>query len=225
MKATPRRIGSFFYGPDRAVEMSEIVKSNPIARDLQNSHLMDLSVCTTCFGLTSRRKSYQYCKCEPIPEIQWDVDCPNGYVLCQLCAQDVAGGLSRFSWLVCRDCHEQVNSVPRAGRSIPIGRHSIMNGLIWPLDESEEKAEQQAKELVAFVESQITLAEFGLLQARQLFNSVPELHDLKAVSVSDWKRYFPTSIETSRWAISKYLMATGRKQLRKRRSTKAVKAR
>ena len=203
--------------------MSEIVKSNPIGRDLQNSHLNYLSVCTTCFGLTSLGNSYQYCKCEPIPEIQLEVDCPNGYVLCQLCAQDVAGGLSRFSWLVCRTCHEQINSVPRAGRSIPIGRHSIMNGLIWPLDVSEEKAERQAKELMAFAESQITLAEFGLSQARQLFESVPELRDLKTVSVLDWKRYFPASIETSRWAISKYLLATGRKPVRKRRSVKALK--
>ena len=204
--------------------MSEIVESHPKARDLRNPHLNYLNVCTTCFGLTSLGNSYKYCKCEPIPEIKWDVDCPNGYVLCQLCAQDVAGGLSRFSWLVCRSCHEQVNSVPRAGRSIPIGRHSIMNGLIWPLDVNEEKAEQQAKEVVAFAESQMTLAEFGLLQARQLFESAPELQGLKAVPVLTWKSYFPTSIETSRWAISKYLLATGRKPVRKRRLTKALKA-
>ena len=87
-----------------------------------------------------------------------------------------------------------------------------MNGRVWPMDVSQEQSEAQANEVVAFAQSQMNLAEFGKVQAKQLFDSAPELHDLNAVPVTEWKRLFPTSVETSRWAISKFLLATGKKR-------------
>ena len=193
--------------------MSFYVLSKHDSRYVEILYREQLSICTTCFGLTSLGTSYQHCACEPEPKVNRPKDdCPNGYHLCHLCAQDVAGGTSRFAWVVCDECQIQCNSVPRAGRRIPIGRHSLMNGHLWPLDVSEEQSEAQANEVVAFAQSQMTLAEFGKLQAKQLFDSATQLHDLKVVPVTEWKRLFPTSVETSRWAISKFLLATGKKR-------------
>ena len=216
--------GHFFMAQIGLSKMYEVVDSHPKAKDLSNGHLETHFVCTTCFHLTNLGKGYQHCNCESAPDVKPDVDCPNGYVLCQLCAQDVAGGLSRWSWLVCSTCHEQVNQVPRAGRSIPIGRHSIMNGHLWKVDVSEEVAQEQARQVVEFAQSQITLAKFGILQAQQLFSFTPELHELKKIPVLEWKRYFPVSIETSRWAISKFFIATGKRKLRQPRKSKAINA-
>ena len=84
---------------------SEMSEHHPKARKYRVEPEDFLSVCTKCFGLTSQGQNYQHCECEPTPTIRIpEVDCPNVFSLCFLCARDIAGGITRWSWLVCKIC-------------------------------------------------------------------------------------------------------------------------
>lgn len=160
-------------------------------------------VCTTCFDLTSLGQDYQHCKCEPKPDVQIpNVDCPSGFLLCALCARNYAGGLSRWSWLVCNQCksiaaHKRIN-----GWNIPIGRHSLMNQISWPthVDDQTER-EKQVNEMVKFVDYQKELLAFGKLQSTKLFLSKPELKNEHHVSLFRWRAEFPISEDISKAAV------------------------
>ena len=136
---------------------------------------IDFYVCTTCFGLTSAVTGMQRCRCEEYKAYP-GFDCPSGYYFCYMCAAVVAGGTGRFSWHVCKVCLKFNRKLAKDyGFSLPLGRHSLMNGLGIPLSASDEVRDAVIEDLMRSLNAADALADWGLLQARVLFESVPAL--------------------------------------------------
>jgi hypothetical protein len=169
----------------------------------------NLYVCTKCFGLTSNGQGMQRCSCEEFKKYP-GVDCPSGYHLCYICASSIAGGTGRYSWNVCAVCLKfgRKLAAERAIR-IPLGRHSIMNGLAIPLSSNNDEQNSAINQLIRSLEIATDLAEWGPLQARALFESIPLWKKKKLISVNDWEAKFhlTTVRATSRsvTAFKKYL--------------------
>jgi len=176
------------------------------ARYMEKLITQDYWVCTKCFDLTSLGKDYQHCKCEPEPGApRPKVDCPSGYMLCALCAREIAGGLSRWSWLVCEVC--KVNSSHKlfSGSTLPIGRHSIMNKVSWPIEVIDDaEREKQVSEMLRHVGYQEELMKFGKLQAKALLASDFSMEGEAHVSLFQWRHSFPVSGEVSKEAVKAF---------------------
>ena len=149
-----------------------------------------LYVCTTCFALTSAGAGVQRCRCEvyqPYP----GVDCPSGYHLCYMCAAAVSGGTGRYSWNACEVCLKFNRKLAKDfGIALPLGRHSIMNGFAVPLQASDEVQEQATKDLLRSIEVAGAIEDWGLLQARALFESVLSWKSEPYVALSKWEAKF-----------------------------------
>ena len=151
---------------------------------------IDFYVCTTCFGLTSAGTGMQRCRCEEY-KAYLGVDCPSGYHLCQLCAALLAGGTGRFSWHVCKVCLKFNRKLAKDyGFSLPLGRHSLMNGLGIPLSASDEVRDAVIEDLMRSLNAAGALADWGLLQARVLFESVPAWKREPFVLLDTWEAKF-----------------------------------
>ena len=136
---------------------------------------MSLSLCTSCFALSDLSKqSSQRCRCEEqIPVNLGMLDCPSGLVLCYICARAVAGGFGRYSWNACEVCLKFNRKLARDYEiALPLGRHSLMNGFGIPMRASDEVQEQATKDLLRSLEVAGAIEDWGLLQARVLFESV-----------------------------------------------------
>ncbi len=154
---------------------------------------LGLLVCTTCFGLTSAGQGMQVCRCEvykPYPGI----DCPSGYHLCYMCAASKAGGTSRWAWNACDPCLKFNRSLKsKHGVSLPLGRHSIMNGFGIPMKASREVQEAASKDLLRSVNKAGDISDWGTLQARVLFESVPMWRNEPYILLSTWEAKFHLS--------------------------------
>ena len=154
---------------------------------------LGLLVCTTCFGLTSAGQGMQVCRCEvykPYPGI----DCPSGYHLCVICASSVAGGTGRYSWNVCEVCLKFNRKLGSTyGVNLPLGRHSIMNGLGIPMNATKRIQEEATKDLLHFLDVAGSISDWGTLQARMLFESVPMWRKEPYILVSTWQAKFHLS--------------------------------
>ena len=168
---------------------------------------MSYSVCTTCFHLTDlTKRSSQRCRCatEERPPSN-GVDCPSGFHLCDLCARALAGGTSRWSWNACKSClNINANTQKSLGFSLPLGRHSIMNGFSVPASAVGKELAAGADSLVAFVNKSVAISDWGLLQARELFESVPQWAKEDYVPLEVWQKKFKASKEKSLDALQKY---------------------
>ena len=169
----------------------------------------NLYVCTKCFGLTSNGQGMQRCSCEEFKKYP-GVDCPSGYHLCYICASSIAGGTGRYSWNVCAVCLKFGRKLAvEHGIRIPLGRHSVMNGLAIPMSGSKEVQTSAINQLIESLEIATDLAEWGPAQARALFESVPMWEKKKLISITDWEAKFhlTTVRATSRsvTAFKKYL--------------------
>lgn len=152
-----------------------------------------LLVCTTCFGLTSAGHGMQRCSCEKYQAYP-GVDCPSGFHLCNMCAASIAGGTGRYSWNVCEVCLKFNGSLKRRyGISLPLGRHSIMNGLMIPINASKGVQEEGVKELMGFLDSVQSISDWGDLQARVLFESVPMWRNEPVIKLAQWEAKFALS--------------------------------
>ena len=152
-----------------------------------------LFVCTTCFSLTSLGLGMQRCRCEEYKEYE-GVDCPSGYHLCYMCAATVVGGTGRYSWNACESCLKFNRSLPgKYGFSLPLGRHSIMNSISVPLSASPEVQEKAITELLKFVDEAGALSDWGLLQARTLYESAHSWSILGIVAAEKWEAKFHLS--------------------------------
>ena len=149
-----------------------------------------LLVCTTCFGLTSAGSGMQRCRCEvykPYP----GVDCPSGFHLCFLCAASVAGGTGRYSWNACEVCLKYNKYVKaNQGFSLPLGRHSIMNGVSIPMALQGSALEEAIDTMWRALDIAGTLEDWGLLQARELFESVPVWKRESYIALNTWEAKF-----------------------------------
>jgi len=91
------------------------------------------------------------------------------------------------------------------GSNIPVGRHSIMNGDVWPLEvKNENERERQVREVLEFVNLQNELQDFGKIRAKTLFKNELLLQGEQHVSVFQWKLSFPSSEEASRAALAAF---------------------
>ena len=153
----------------------------------------ELFVCTTCFSLTSMGLGMQRCSCEENKAYE-GVDCPSGFILCYMCAATVAGGTSRYSWNACESCLKFNRYMAgKYGFSLPLGRHSIMNSISVPLRASSEVQEKAVAEMLKFVEVSGSISDWGLLQARTLYESAPTLSVLGIVPTAKWQAKFHLS--------------------------------
>lgn len=168
---------------------------------------MSYSVCTNCFHLTDlTKKSSQRCLCPTEIHVERNgVDCPTGFHLCDVCARGTAGGTSRWSWNACKSCLN-VNAATQKhyGFSLPLGRHSIMNGFSVPVSAVGEELAVGAEVLLTFITKTVALSDWGSLQARELFESVPEWAKETHIPIAVWQKKFKTSKEQSLAAFQKY---------------------
>jgi hypothetical protein len=79
------------------------------------------------------------------------------------------------------------------GVSLPLGRHSIMNGVSIPMSASAEVQAHAAEKLIAFVAVAGAISDWGALQARALFESVPVWQREPYVKQSVWEAKFKLS--------------------------------
>ena len=166
----------------------------------------ECSVCTTCFRLTSLGKFYQHCKCEPTPaeRPKWK-DCPSGFNLCILCARTLAGGMSRWSWLACDQCITYSNHKRILRSSLPLGRHSLMNGEAWAIQvETVEERKEQVDQMLKFIDLQSELYEFSHVLAKEMFEQEPTLKGMTHVPLLQWRELFPPSLMESKIALEKF---------------------
>ena len=171
--------------------------------------MTNLYVCTECFGLTSKGSGMQRCSCEKYKTYP-GVDCPSGYHLCYICATSLAGGTGRYSWNVCLVCLKFNRKLATDyGLSLPLGRHSIMNGLAIPMQGTKVEQELAITQLLKSFEMADSLSDWGHAEARALFESVPMWKKRPLILIRDWEAKFhlTTVRATSRSveAFKKYL--------------------
>ncbi len=152
-------------------------------------------ICTKCFNLTSLGNGTQRCECEPSKKIE-GIDSPSGFHLCYICCVRVAGGTSRWSWEACEICLE-INKNRKENNQIflPLGRHSVMNGVAIPLNLEKSKWDLAAQELVLFTEVMQELETWCVTRAAKMFADVSQWADLRHVRADTWEREFSLPIE------------------------------
>ena len=152
-----------------------------------------LLVCTTCFGLTSAGHGMQRCRCEKYQAYP-GVDCPSGFHLCTMCAASIAGGTGRYSWNVCEVCLKFNRSLnTKYGVCLPLGRHSIMNGISIPIHATKSVQEEGITEMLNFLDKAQSLSDWGDLQARTLFESIPSWRKEPFIRLQRWEEKFALS--------------------------------
>lgn len=154
---------------------------------------VDLLVCTTCFGLTSAGHGMQCCRCEKYKTYR-GVDCPSGFHLCYMCAASLAGGTGRYSWNVCEVCLKfNRNLQSNYGVSLPLGRHSLMNGLSIPIHATRSIQDKGITEMLNYLEKAQNISDWGNLQARALFESIPMWRKEPFIRLQRWEEKFALS--------------------------------
>lgn len=173
---------------------------------LTETAVTKFSVCTTCLHLTSRGADTQRCTCEKQVKPKLGIlDCPSGFHLCYICARKIAGGISRWSWNACNFCLLVNRQLQQDfGGSLPLGRHSIMNGFSVPFNTVPVETEAAIKNLVASLSVQDSMNNWGKLRARELLKSVPDWAPRKNVELTDWHQKFKASRFRSTAAFKKY---------------------
>jgi len=169
-------------------------------------------VCTKCFGLTSKGAGMQRCSCEEYKSYL-GIDCPSGYHLCDICAASIAGGTSRYSWNACEVCLKLNRKLATDyGVNLPLGRHSIMNGIAIPFNISKKRQDEAIKQLIDSLDLSGSISDWGISQAQALFRSVPMWKNESHILLSKWEAKFAltTVRATSRSvaAFKQYLVAS-----------------
>ena len=149
----------------------------------------DLFICTTCFSLTSKGATTQRCQCEPYQRIP-GLDCPSGYHLCYICSVRVAGGTSRWSHEACSICLDANKSLRSEKICLPLGRHSIMNGLAIPINISKERLDDLAVEMVGFINVMTLLGELAKQRTITMFQTQGKWATVQYIPVEAWEMTF-----------------------------------
>ena len=79
------------------------------------------------------------------------------------------------------------------GVSLPLGRHSIMNGYGIPISATKRIQEEAAKDLLHFLDVAGSISDWGALQARVLFESVPSWRNEPYIKLDRWEAKFHLS--------------------------------
>ena len=106
----------------------------------------------------------------------------------------MAGGTGRYSWNVCEVCLKFNRSLAgKYGASLPLGRHSIMNGISIPMHAPRIEQEAGITEMLNFLDKAQSLTDWGDLQARTLFESVPMWRKEPFIRLRRWEEKFALS--------------------------------
>jgi hypothetical protein len=79
-----------------------------------------------------------------------------------------------------------------------------MNGFSVRASAVGEELAAGADSLVAFIAKSVSISDWGLLQARELFESVPEWDKEDHIPIAVWQKKFKASKEKSLVAFEKY---------------------
>jgi hypothetical protein len=90
------------------------------------------------------------------------------------------------------------------GVSLPLGRHSIMNGIGISMSATRPEFEAGVSALIAFSQKSMALSDWGHLQTRTLFESVPAWAERKVITVIEWEKKFKASKKNSQSAFASY---------------------
>jgi len=167
--------------------------------------LQSLYLHVSCLDLTSIGSGLQRCSCEPRHESRTE-DCPNGFHLCYLCGTSLAGGYSRWSWEVCKSClraNEEFSQ--ESDWKIPVGRHSVMNGIAIPIKADTKTLALGSDALLEFIDQAGRLQEWGESEVRALLEEEPKLKKLRFISVELWQKTHRPHPERSRDALKRFL--------------------
>jgi hypothetical protein len=77
--------------------------------------------------------------------------------------------------------------------SLPLGRHSLMNGFGIPIHASKRAQEEAGKDLLNFLDVAGSISDWGVLKARELFESVPMWRKEPYIQLSKWEAKFKLS--------------------------------
>lgn len=106
----------------------------------------------------------------------------------------MAGGTGRYSWNVCEVCLKFNRSLAsKYGASLPLGRHSIMNGIAIPIHATGSEQEEGIAEMLNFLDKAQGLTDWGNLQARILFESIPMWRKEPFIRLGRWEEKFALS--------------------------------
>jgi len=179
-----------------------------ITEGSRTDHLMPLQslyLHVSCLDLTSIGSGLQRCSCEPKHKKRTE-DCPNGFHLCFLCGITLAGGYSRWSWEVCERCSRANEELTREkGWKIPVGRHSVMNGIAIPMNANAATLTVGSDLLLDFIERARSLQAWGESEVRSLLDAEPKLKKLRFISIELWEKSHRPSMEKSRDALRRFL--------------------
>ncbi|HTN81608.1 MAG TPA: hypothetical protein VMK16_18190 [Acidimicrobiales bacterium] len=115
-------------------------------------------ICTVCWRLRADGEHVDYCRCQPHDT---DDSAPDRDIPCQLCwicALTVVHGHTRWMLVNCNECSTRARELNTAnGRLlIPIGIHSIVNGVALRPSGDRKGLERQAQSFVGFTRSMFT---------------------------------------------------------------------
>jgi hypothetical protein len=79
------------------------------------------------------------------------------------------------------------------GIALPVGRHSIMNGIALSLAAKGAEQREGVERLLRFVKEAGSIEDWGLLQARTLFESVAVWKHRTEISEREWEERFHLS--------------------------------
>jgi hypothetical protein len=106
----------------------------------------------------------------------------------------MAGGTCRYSWNVCEVCLKFNRSLAsKYGASLPLGRHSIMNGIAISIHATGSEQEEGIIEMLSFLDKAQSLSDWGDLQARTLFESIPMWRNQPFIQLKRWEEKFALS--------------------------------
>jgi hypothetical protein len=168
--------------------------------------MTEFELCLPCAKLRGHTPyGWQGCAHQPGDDFP-GADVSEEAALCVLCVRGLAGGRSRWSKLACSPCMSWEHAVrDRLGRALlPLGRHSIMNGVRVPLDRLPDGAEQLVPALLGQFAGWDRLRRWQGEELARLAETAG-LHS-ETIPYEQWAILFPASIEASR---SAYLRLRG----------------
>ena len=153
------------------------------------------------------RLGEQRCPCQPSQDRWPDCDVNEVAQLCVVCVRGSGGGPTRWSWLACLNCRQINDSLgSRLGRRpLPLGRHSLMNGIGHLVADPDDAS------IRGFA---IAVAEMSVGYDRLMRWRVHEVQRLasaagmpEVVLLAGWRHQFPPHREASASAYSRLLAA------------------
>lgn len=174
----------------------------------------DLTLCLVCRHLRGMHHDREHrCSCTPQDEAwlesNWaGYDIAAAIDLCCLCARGVMKSGSRWSWLVCASCLDVNRAVGSALGSdrygaLPVGRHSIMNGVAMSATSVDSELDSFVARLSALGSVRRDLLAWRDDEVTRLAQDAGL--DTDAVELGEWMRLHPVSVGASADAFCRFV--------------------